>query len=116
MNNPATHFVQGTTRDGQRVYYTGAAGDAFVSPERARAFVGWYETGAVRVAARLNVCTAIHGITFEAAPADDPATYLEEVQALGFESVEAYEAHQLQVARLQASQDGLVREFFGVAQ
>lgn len=67
MSDPATHLVQGTTRDGQRVYYTGCAGDAFVSPERARAFVGWYETGAVRVAERLNKGTPFHGISFEAA-------------------------------------------------
>lgn len=64
MNAPATHIVKGTTRDGRVVYYTGAAGAAFVSPLRVAAFIGWYETGAQRVAERLNRATPLHGITF----------------------------------------------------
>lgn len=65
VNPPATHLVKGKTGDGRVVYYTGAAGEGFVSPRRNDAFVGWYESGAVRVAERLNRCTAIHGIAFE---------------------------------------------------
>jgi len=66
INPPATHLVVGVDQAGRRVYYTGAAGEAFISTERERAFVGWYESGAQVVAARLNRGSAIHGITFRA--------------------------------------------------
>ncbi len=64
MNQPPTHMVCGTTADGKQVYYTGAAGEAFVSTDPGRAFVGWYESGARNVADRLNRMTSVHGITF----------------------------------------------------
>lgn len=66
INPPATHLVTGTDQRGQTLYYTGAAGELFVSQDRRRAFIGWYESGAQVVATRLNRGSAIHGITFRA--------------------------------------------------
>lgn len=66
INPPATHLVIGTDARGQALYYTGAAGELFVSNDRRRAFIGWYESGAEVVAQRLNRGTAFHGITFRA--------------------------------------------------
>lgn len=66
INPPATHLVIGTDQRGQTLYYTGAAGELFVSQDRRRAFIGWYESGAQMVALRLNRGSAIHGITFRA--------------------------------------------------
>lgn len=73
MNAPATHLLRGTTSTGAIVYYTGAAGDGFVSPDFGRAFVGWYLSGAEHKARVLNRGTAFHGITFEPAEADTEA-------------------------------------------
>jgi hypothetical protein len=61
-----THYVEGKTTNGQVVFYTGGAGNNFVSNERSGALVGWVESGAKAVAARLNRGSNIHGITFEA--------------------------------------------------
>ncbi len=66
---PATHMVIGTERNGRRVYYTGCAGEHMTSDDPRKAFVGWYESGAVLLAERLNLMTPLHGILFEAAPA-----------------------------------------------
>lgn len=66
INPPATHLVAGVDQSGRRLFYTGAAGEAFISTERDRAFVGWYESGAQAVAARLNRGTMLHGIRFSA--------------------------------------------------
>lgn len=66
INPPATHLVAGVDQAGRPVFYTGAAGEAFISTERERAFVGWYESGAQAVATRLNRGTCLHGITFRA--------------------------------------------------
>lgn len=66
INAPATHLVTGVDQRGQTLYYTGAAGELFVSQDRRRAFIGWYESGALVVAQRLNRGTILHGITFRA--------------------------------------------------
>jgi hypothetical protein len=62
----ATHFVVGETLTGHTVYYTGGAGERWVSESREKAFVGWVESGAQVVAERFNRLTDIHGITFRA--------------------------------------------------
>lgn len=68
---PSTHCVIGTTPTGDTVYYTGAAGEAFVSRDPARAFVGWYEEGAQVVAGRLNRMWLWHGIQFRSASIEE---------------------------------------------
>lgn len=57
-------FVIGRTREGETVYYTGRAGQAFVSPKPEEAF--GYESLEVarRRAANFNRMTEIHGIRF----------------------------------------------------
>lgn len=66
INPPATHLVAGVNRAGERFFYTGRAGEAFVSRDLADAYVGWYESGAAMVAQRLNRTSSLHGITFTA--------------------------------------------------
>lgn len=66
INPPATHIVTGSDASGKKVYYTGRAGEWFISPDRAQAFIGWYESGAQNVATRLNRGTPFHGVTFRA--------------------------------------------------
>jgi hypothetical protein len=65
-------LVRGVKADGTEVFYTGRAGDGFVSPDRADAFYGYTLEGARRQAAVLNQGTGIHGIRFVAVvPHDD---------------------------------------------
>lgn len=62
--------ITGVYADGSRVWYTGKAGSAFVSPNPKEAFLGYYLEGAQRCAARLNKMTALHGIRFIACQGD----------------------------------------------
>jgi hypothetical protein len=58
--------VTGVNKDGIRVWYTGKAGEAFVSTNHADAFLGYDLHGARRRAEILNRMTPIHGIRFMA--------------------------------------------------
>lgn len=56
--------IRGVSADGSECWFTGKAGDAFVSPNRADAFLGFNLEGARRKAAALNNATVLHGIHF----------------------------------------------------
>lgn len=56
--------VAGTTADGRKVYYTGCAGQRFITEKVESAYGGYYQAGAEAAAQRLNRTTALHGVTF----------------------------------------------------
>lgn len=58
--------IKGTDRQGHTVWYTGRAGEGFISWQRSEAFVGFNLAGAARQATSLNRGTAFHGVHFEA--------------------------------------------------
>lgn len=62
--------VKAIDKDGRVFWWTGKAGEAFVSPNRADAFVGFNVEGARRVASRHNANTALHGLRFIAVTAE----------------------------------------------
>lgn len=64
MNSPA--IVRGVTVVGDVVYYTGRAGEGWVSANRAEAFAGYSLEGARRKALQLNRHTDGHGVRFVA--------------------------------------------------
>jgi len=65
--------VIGRTAQGGTVWYTGKAGDAFVSVNAADAFRGYSLEGARRRAALLNRGAELHGIWFIACTGDAAA-------------------------------------------
>ena len=71
-----TFPIVGTGRDGKRVWYTGKAGDGFISHDPKDAFMYSLE-GARHRAKILNRMTELHGIYFVACVGD----LLKEVQA-----------------------------------
>lgn len=60
----AEYKVIGRTREGETVYYTGRAGQAFVSKQAEEAFGYDGLEAARRRATNLNQMTEIHGIRF----------------------------------------------------
>ncbi len=58
--------VVGVTKDGDRVWYTGKAGEGFVSANPQDAFLGYSLEGARNRAKNLNRMVGIHGIWFVA--------------------------------------------------
>jgi hypothetical protein len=66
MNTP----IKGIKADGSVVWFTGRAGDNFVSAKRADAFTGFNVEGARRKATTLNRGTVLHGIRFVAVSPD----------------------------------------------
>ena len=58
--------IIGRRADGSTVWYTGRAGQAFVSEWAKDAFLGYSLEGARAKAMRLNVMTPIHGVRFVA--------------------------------------------------
>jgi hypothetical protein len=56
--------VQGITKDGDLVWYSGKAGAEFVCKQFADAFKGYNKAGAQRKADELNRMTALHGVRF----------------------------------------------------
>jgi hypothetical protein len=62
--------IVGRTANGGTVWYTGRAGAAFVSADRADAFMGYSLEGARNRATILNRGTAFHGIRFVAVAGD----------------------------------------------
>lgn len=60
------HLVRGVRETGEEVWYTGRAGEQFVSTERCDAYEGFDLHGARRKAAALNRMTMVHGIHFMA--------------------------------------------------
>jgi len=57
-------YVRGLDGIGCVYYYTGKAGEGFVSPDKAAAFTGYTIDGARRRAQNLNAMSGAHGITF----------------------------------------------------
>lgn len=57
-------YVRGTTKDGNRVFYTGKAGQEFVSTDYKQTFFYYSIDGALNRAAQLNEMTPIHGVHF----------------------------------------------------
>lgn len=64
----AKGLVIGTDKQNNVWYYTGRAGEGFVSRSRADAFTGYSMEGAKNRAQNLNAGTGAHGITFKAGP------------------------------------------------
>ena len=62
--------ILGRRADGSTVWYTGRAGQAFVSENACDAFLGYSLEGARAKAMRLNVMTPMHGIRFVAVTGD----------------------------------------------
>jgi hypothetical protein len=58
------YIVQGRTADGNTVYYTGRAGQAFISTDKRDAFTYPSLNAARARATMLNQGTATHGIRF----------------------------------------------------
>ena len=50
--------------DGNEFFYTGKAGQEWVSPKLSEAFAGYSKEGAERKAALFNRMTGIHGLRF----------------------------------------------------
>lgn len=56
--------IRGVRENGGVVWFTGRAGEGFVSEERGEAFESFSLEGARRRAMSLNAMTAVHGIHF----------------------------------------------------
>ena len=72
-----TYPIVGTDRSGKRVWYTGKAGDGFISHNPKDAFMGYSLEGARHRAKILNRMTGLHGVYFVACVGD----LLKEVRA-----------------------------------
>ncbi len=59
------YIVRGLDGNGGEVFYTGRAGEGWVSPSRAEAF-GYSKEGAQRKALSFNRNTELHGLRFVA--------------------------------------------------
>jgi hypothetical protein len=62
--------IVGRTADGKTVWYTGRAGDGWVSSNPKEAFLGFSLEGARSRATQFNRMTAVHGIYFVACAGD----------------------------------------------
>jgi len=62
--------IVGRTAEGGTLWYTGRAGEGFVSTNPKEAFLGYSLEGARNCAARLNRMTPVHGIRFVACVGD----------------------------------------------
>jgi hypothetical protein len=56
--------IKGVDQQGRNVWYTGGAGDAFISDRKEDAFVGYTPDGAAHKASVLNRGTPFHGVQF----------------------------------------------------
>lgn len=72
-SNAGMYIVRGLTADGAEVFYTGRAGDKFISPCRTASFGYVSQLQARNRAKNLNGMTAIHGVWFIAVPFDQNA-------------------------------------------
>ncbi len=63
--------IRGVDDNGLEFWYTGKAGEAFVSRNRYDAFMGYELEGAQRVAKNLNRMSALHGLRFVAVHPQD---------------------------------------------
>ena len=68
---PNAFFVRGVTADGVEVYYTGRAGDGWVSADGNMAFRYDSREAAQRKALAFNRMTAVHGLRFVATGRND---------------------------------------------
>lgn len=64
MSEDALYILEGVTRNGSKLYYTGRAGDKFVHAETAKSFAYWNLTSATKRCVNLNEMTALHGVHF----------------------------------------------------
>lgn len=64
MTNTTKHILQGRDAEGNSVYYTGKAGQSFVSAKSEEAFGYDSLEAARRRATNLNQMTSIHGFRF----------------------------------------------------
>ena len=55
-------LIIGKTAEGKVVYYTGKAGDGWISDKMKDAFIGYSLEGARNKAKNFNQMTAVHGI------------------------------------------------------
>lgn len=62
--------IVGRKADGSTVWYTGRAGEGWVSPEPRDAYLGYSLEGARRFATQQNRYTELHGIRFAAVTGD----------------------------------------------
>lgn len=60
------YAVKGVDAHGKQVWYTGRAGDQFISYDRNDAYLGFSAEGASHKATVLNRGTAFHGVRFSA--------------------------------------------------
>jgi hypothetical protein len=63
-NRKMSHILTATDANGQTFYYTGRAGAAWVSPDRAEALPCGTREGAEQRAVRFNGLTVLHRLTF----------------------------------------------------
>lgn len=64
MNSSSSFVVRGVSLDGTEVFYTGRAGEGWVSGDRGQAFTYQSLEGARRQAGKFNSFTALHGYHF----------------------------------------------------
>ena len=66
MDNKTVYIVRGLTADGSEKFYTGRAGDAWVSPNRGESFGYVSQEIARNKALQFNRYTQLHGLRFVA--------------------------------------------------
>lgn len=78
----ATQFfpIRGVRVDGSEVWFTGRAGQGFVSTDRAEAFVALSLDGARAKAVKLNEMTALHGVRFMVPTGDAADSIMREME------------------------------------
>jgi len=64
MNNSINFFLRGLDVDGREYFYTGRAGECWLSPERADAFTWGTLEAARNRAKQFNGRVALHGVWF----------------------------------------------------
>ena len=62
-------ILRGLDSNGREVFWTGRAGDLWVSEDRSEAFAGLSIEGGRRQATKFNAFTELHGLRFVAIPA-----------------------------------------------
>lgn len=70
MSNQIPAILRAVDASGNVSFWTGRAGQAWVSPDRAEAFTGLNMEGARRKALKFNQMTAAHGLRFIAVQRD----------------------------------------------
>lgn len=66
----AIYILRAVDDNGNVSFYTGRAGDRWLSPDRSDAFAGYNAEGARRKATQFNLLMGLHGQRFVAVPAE----------------------------------------------